>query len=59
MNRVLHELNPAAIPSQYRTKPKKVPKEFNTIMVPIPYEVLAAMAKMENGYIKTGEGIYG
>lgn len=49
LNQVLASMHPAAIPSEFRTKPKKQPKSFQMIGRPLPFAVLDILfdAKVE------------
>lgn len=40
LNQILASLYPMAIPSQFRTKPAKIPKEFQTLERPLAFAVL-------------------
>ena len=46
LNCVLAQLYPAAIPSQFRERPKKRLKEFQMIGRPLPFAVLARLAQL-------------
>lgn len=50
LNQVLAGMHPAAIPAEFRTRPKKQPKGFSMIGQPLPFAVLAILdgAKVEN-----------
>lgn len=50
LNQVLAGLHPAAIPTEFRTKPKKATKAFAMIGRPLPFAVLSILegAKVEN-----------
>lgn len=49
LNCVLASLYPAAIPSQFRTKPKKKLKDFALMERPLPFAVVDVLAGMEEG----------
>ena len=44
LNSVLASLYPAAIPSQFRSKPAKKPKDYVVMQKPLPYHVREALA---------------
>jgi hypothetical protein len=46
LNTVLSSLYPLAIPSRFRTKPKKVPKEFALIGKPLGFDVIRTICDM-------------
>lgn len=50
LNQVLAGMFPAAIPAEFRTRPKKQPKGFTMIGRPLPFAVLSILegAKIEN-----------
>ncbi len=50
LNCVLAQLYPAAIPSQFREKPKKRLKEFQMIGRPLPFAVLARLDKLQEAF---------
>lgn len=50
LNCVLHQLYPAAIPPEFRSKPKKKPKEFTMLGRPLPFAVVESLASMESAY---------
>ena len=47
LNCVLAQLYPAAIPSQFRERPKKRLKDFKMIGRPLPFAVLSRLAKLD------------
>lgn len=47
LNCVLAQLYPLAIPSQFRQRPAKRAKSFTMMNRPLPFSVLAALAKLE------------
>lgn len=49
LNCVLASLYPAAIPSEFRTKPKKKLKDFSLMERPLPAAVMDLLARMEDG----------
>lgn len=46
LNTVLATLYPLAIPSQFRSKPKKTPKEFQLMGTPIAFELIRLIGEM-------------
>ena len=50
LNCVLHQLYPAAIPPEFRTKPKRKPKEHKLMARPLPFAVVEMLASMEPAY---------
>ena len=50
LNCVLHQLYPAAIPPEFRSKPKKKAKEFTMLVRPLPFAVVETLASMEPAY---------
>lgn len=46
LNQILASLHPGAIPSEFRTKPKKAPKSFATLMSALPFAVVNILADM-------------
>lgn len=46
LNQVLAQHNPNAIPSEFRTAPRKAAKQFETILRPLPFHVVDALANM-------------
>lgn len=50
LNAVLANLYPAAIPSQFRTKPKRKIKSFDLMERPLPNAVLALLSRVEEGF---------
>jgi hypothetical protein len=46
LNQVLAYLHPAAIPSQFRTKPKRQPRDFVMMGRPLPFRVVEVLARM-------------
>lgn len=55
LNVVLAQLHPAAIPSQFRAKPKKVSKEWQVLKRPLPFAVIECLSALEqaNEFIPT------
>lgn len=47
LNCVLAHLHPMAIPPEFRTKPKKQPKDFKMMGRPLPFAVIAVLEGME------------
>lgn len=47
LNQILAFLHPMAIPSEFRTKPKKKHKEFQMMKRPLPFPVLDLLAKTD------------
>lgn len=50
LNCVLAHLYPMAIPSEFRQKPKKRPKDFVMMGRPLPFAVIAALEGLEDAY---------
>lgn len=50
LNMVLAQLYPLAIPSEFRERPKKRPKEFVLLQKPLPFQVLDVLAHPAYGY---------
>lgn len=50
LNCVLHQLYPSAIPPEFRTKPKRKPKEHKLMARPLPFAVVEMLASMEPAY---------
>lgn len=50
LNEILHHLYPMAIPSRFRTKPKRKVKEFTLMERPLPFAVLNALHSMRPIY---------
>ena len=50
LNCILAQLHPAAIPSKFREKPKKVPREWQAIQRPLPFAVLEILEGMDKAY---------
>lgn len=46
LNQVLAQHNPHAIPSGFRTAPRKPSKQFDTIQRPLPFKVLGVLASL-------------
>lgn len=46
LNQILAHLHPAAIPSQFRTKPKRKPKEFALMTRPLSFAVVSILSRM-------------
>lgn len=57
LNSILAHMHPMAIPSEFRTKPKKKAKEFDLMQRPLPFAVIDMLASFEPAYrfIKTPE----
>jgi hypothetical protein len=47
LNQVLASIYPLAIPPEFRTKPKRRVREFELIRKPLPFQVVNALASME------------
>ena len=47
LNQILASLYPLAIPPEFRAKPKRRVREFNLIRKPLPFQVVEALAGME------------
>jgi methylase of polypeptide subunit release factors len=58
LNQVLAYLHPAAIPSEFRTKPKKPHKEFVMMGRPLPFAVLGLLEASEPVHERTNPGGY-
>lgn len=58
LNAILASLYPAAIPSQFREKPKsrKKVKDFELFDKPLPHAVIAMLANMRGGYRSVTDG---
>jgi hypothetical protein len=50
LNCILHTLYPNAIPSSFREKPKRKPKEHAAILRPLPFAVVNALQSLEPAY---------
>lgn len=50
LNSILAHLYPLAIPSEFREKPKKRPKDFVMMGRPLPFAVIAALESLEPAY---------
>lgn len=50
LNSVLAHLYPMAIPPEFRTKPKKKPKDFVLMGRPLPFTVIEALEGLETAY---------
>lgn len=50
LNQVLAHLYPAAIPSEFRQKPKRKPKDVPLMQRPLPFAVIELLAGMEQAY---------
>lgn len=50
LNQVLAHLHPTAIPSEFRTKPKKRSKEFTMLRRPLPFAVVTELASLRVAY---------
>lgn len=50
LNCVLAQLYPMAIPSEFRQKPKKRPKDFVMMGRPLPFAVIEALENLETAY---------
>ena len=50
LNAVLAQLYPLAIPSQFRERPKKRPKQFQMIGRPLPFAVLTRLSSLEEAW---------
>lgn len=55
LNCVLAQMYPHAIPSEFRKKPEKRPKEFDLIQKPLPFSVVELLAGMCDVYEPTGQ----
>jgi len=51
LNCVLHQLYPAAIPPEFRQKPKRKPKDIPLMKRPLPFAVVEHLAGMESAYL--------
>ncbi|MCQ9378841.1 DUF4942 domain-containing protein [Methyloversatilis sp. XJ19-49] len=51
LNCVLAHLYPLAIPSQFRQRPKKNPKDFVMMGRPLPFRVVEALSGLEEAYL--------
>lgn len=51
LNAVLASLYPAAIPSRFRTKPAKTPKEWKAIQRPLPFAVLDLLSRLQKAWL--------
>ncbi|MFA6039870.1 MAG: DUF4942 domain-containing protein [Methylophilus sp.] len=51
LNATLAHLYPSAIPAEFRTKPKRKPKDVVLMQTPLSANVLHTLADMETGYI--------
>ncbi len=58
LNCVLSSLYPNAIPSEFRSKPKKKPKDFVLIERPLPFAVLRCIAEMKSVNTRTRRSDY-
>lgn len=47
LNQILASLYPLAIPPEFRAKPKRRVREFDLIRKPLPFQVVGALASME------------
>jgi len=54
LNAVLASLYPLAIPAQFRTKPKRQAKEFEMLLRPLPFAVLAMLQGAQETLEKVG-----
>lgn len=50
LNQVLSSLYPLAIPPEFRAKPRRRVREFDLIRKPLPFQVVDALASMEEAY---------
>lgn len=50
LNEILHHLYPMAIPSRFRTKPKRKVKEFTLMERPLPFAVLEVLHRLDRVY---------
>jgi hypothetical protein len=50
LNAVLAQLYPLAIPSQFRERPKKRPKQFQMMGRPLPFAVLTRLSSLEEAW---------
>ena len=57
LNSILAHLHPMAIPPEFRTKPKKKPKEFAMMSRPLPFAVVEILSEMGQAYtfVDTGD----
>lgn len=51
LNCVLHQLYPAAIPPEFRQKPKRKQKDISLMKRPLPFAVVEVLAGMESAYL--------
>lgn len=51
LNQILASLYPLAIPPEFRAKPKRRVREFDLIRKPLPFQVVGALAGMEEATI--------
>jgi hypothetical protein len=58
LNQVLAFLHPAAIPSEFRTRPKKPNREFVMMGRPLPFAVIGLLAAAEPVHERTNPGGY-
>ncbi len=56
LNQVLAHLHPSAIPSQFRTKPRKQPKEWPVLSRPLPFSVITVLSGMRQVAERVGDG---
>lgn len=56
LNQILAHLHPMAIPSEFRIKPKKRPKDFEMVGRPLPFAVLSHLAGMRVVRERVGSG---
>lgn len=52
LNATLAHLYPHAIPPEFRTKPKRKPKDIVLMQKPLPMAVISALSDMEEGFIE-------
>lgn len=55
LNAILSQLYPNAIPSSFRTKPKRKAKSFELMDRPLPFEVIGLLGSLEQAVEPTGE----
>ena len=55
LNQVLASLYPLAIPPEFRARPKRRVREFELIRKPLPFQVINALASMEEATTRVSE----
>ncbi|WP_441280587.1 DUF4942 domain-containing protein [Tardiphaga sp. 862_B3_N1_1] len=58
LNQILANLHPAAIPSEFRTKPKRKAKEFKMMGRPLPFAVLSILSSMRRASERSNPGAW-